>query len=768
MPYNFQRIIAQPGHFLRQGLSLMSSPLTSDPSPKSYPPSEFDHRVSPAWRIMAILSFLGLIAMTMLVLPVVAMFVLAGRLRDEEEHLRRTYQTRRPVNHVAPFVHTEREMLVPEVEELAYETPVAASAQAFAAIGKEVWTIVGPTALREVVVSNDGRHLAFVEGQHMFAGPIPLPRGIDFDSVNEPPMNLTEPISPDLNVPIVPGEGSDEFIFRDQLGRFYGLNGASRSVSRLVGNGWFARHVPGKRGLLGYLRGRPQPKWAFPDETPGTDLLEIAEIAADAIPSVSSRSVPPSEGWSWMTYAPDGKRLALVKNTGSAGEIWLSESAEAQFTKLDVPPGVQRPLCWSPDGSLLIYCRNYRGAAVDLFQWDLAAKQETRLSRGGNVSSPTITPDGAVFYLILTPKQGKLHHQLVQTTLEDLHAFVKSWPLVQRDAAFWKKFLDDTGRDDALLAGPPPDAGKLTLRDLERLADEALRWFDRRFDDLPPPPSVEFFEEVTAEAAQVLCDDDRDRLALWLGALWGQQLVSASKAAWHLGDGSLFHQPKLESTPLAHVFNPFAAVRARLADPQAAGARRWRRDSAGRFVVLSNDDQAAKAPRDLRHDPDLNQLDAVLKPPRNVDTLMALLNRLDEKHPDNVAVTEYVARRCLSVAPALLVGWLQKQCGRAPRDPRRFNLLGVAYAARNASSPPPPFVGSVPQSVDSMATDAFRQAIRCDRSFEEAYLNLALMHYDSGQLGQGNRIVQQYLERFPEGRLSEAARLCRRACFRSP
>ncbi|MBI5475096.1 MAG: PD40 domain-containing protein [Ignavibacteriae bacterium] len=108
------------------------------------------------------------------------------------------------------------------------------------------------------------------------------------------------------------------------------------------------------------------------------------------------------------SWSPDGKRLAYLsgKSASYLGQTGLFVSELGGKEKL-LQSGVHSRASWSPDGTKLYYERQSRNnksflLRSDLYVYDIAKEDETRLTFGQRLMTPAMSPDGKQIACIIT------------------------------------------------------------------------------------------------------------------------------------------------------------------------------------------------------------------------------------------------------------------------------------------------------------------------------------------------------------------------------
>src|SRR5208283_3687653 len=248
---------------------------------------------------------------------------------------------------------------------------------------------------------------------------------------------------------------------------------------------------------LVFVRSQAAAKVDAPGEPASIDPTEV--VIGDLTTRVAHIVIPASTSqWKDLAVSPDGKHLALVSDRGATGnalERW-------RVFLVDLPGGEPRPLtkpatavgslCWTPDSKSLLYERSHktlppdyweveryqRFVFFDLFQWDLATSQETRLSRGGCLC-PTVTTAGQLFFLVRDRDESGFQTWVQTMELDEARAFARQEPeLPVRDAAAWEALIDEVVKETGV---PTGSSEVLTPEMAGQLAASFARLYHDRF-----------------------------------------------------------------------------------------------------------------------------------------------------------------------------------------------------------------------------------------------------------------------------------------------
>jgi len=111
----------------------------------------------------------------------------------------------------------------------------------------------------------------------------------------------------------------------------------------------------------------------------------------------------------YPVYSPDGSRIAFTsaKNGDYFGLSSLFVYGVASKKECLVQAGVRTAPAWSPDGKKLYYGKLTRdnphwSLQFDIYEYDLAAEQERRVTSGRRGLSPAVSPDGTTIAFVTT------------------------------------------------------------------------------------------------------------------------------------------------------------------------------------------------------------------------------------------------------------------------------------------------------------------------------------------------------------------------------
>jgi hypothetical protein len=621
-----------------------------------------------------------------------------------------------------------------------------------------VWTSNDLEPPDRILVSPNGRDMAYTIGDTLMAGPVGLPEAVDLNAVpggavgprgrRFAPAMMAQPAgprSPDNGTRAVVCGWTDDALAWVSAGgtpRHVILQRSVPVAHKVPGPVEAALLLPGPGERLLVVRCQTRGKVDGAGAT-GHDLTEVFVTG----PEAGKRLLIPASPAQWHSpaLAPDGKRVAIVSDQGEKPGQWrvfvLSlDGNGAKPEPLSPLAGRIEGVCWTPDGKSLLYARSQAGRPADrvsdtkdvcdLFSFDLEARKETRLSRGGGLISPSMTKDGDLYFLTRTAPVN-----LVKLALDDVQKVAASWDDMERERA---KLWLDLAADVFKGAGVPiPEGRKLPgPESLKTIADAFAKLYPAKLkDDLPATTTA--LDRQLREVEAI----DRADFRVMLGAVAGEHLRRRHKdSAWHVGPGALDEVVSGEN-PFGYACNPFR--------PGTSLAEVLYR-AEGRPLVLGNDAAAAKAALDRLIDPDLTRGTDLLNQGKGDEADGVLLGMV-KRHEDNYFLVVHVGSllqqhgRAQALAALLQPALKEFDAGAVsvlPKDARLFNLLGLVLLGTKAAK----------------AITAFQDAVRCDLDYGPAYLNLAAAYELAQRKAEARLCLRRYLKLFAKGEWADDAR----------
>ncbi len=94
--------------------------------------------------------------------------------------------------------------------------------------------------------------------------------------------------------------------------------------------------------------------------------------------------------------SPDGKRLAVFRRDGGAGDIWITDLERGNSSRFTFDAGSDNFPLWSPDGSRIVFASNRDGSVLNLYQKSSGGtgEDELLLKTAGNKVPTDWSADG--------------------------------------------------------------------------------------------------------------------------------------------------------------------------------------------------------------------------------------------------------------------------------------------------------------------------------------------------------------------------------------
>ncbi len=659
--------------------------------------------------------------------------------------------------------------------------------QVFYQAAAVVWTNSDPEAPDRVLISPDGADMAYVSDAGLMVGPRGAPELIgDNGPVAAPGWGRRPPggmvggmggagavarSTGERPRPLLCGWSRVEpvrVIWSDGSGRIRVYTPQAQKMERSRVQAEFALSLPAavgepERQLAVRIVSRPKTSGTGVQAAP--DLTELVAVDNTGVPIPHpglGKTIRPGRIAS-LALSPDGKQLALEQGLpdGDKGTLRWRVVVSSMETGAEVcasPPSTRcAGVCWTPDSKVIIYARSQTPVPADhsprllkdscnLYRFEVETKKETRLSRGGGFTSPSMTDKGELCFLSQTPQAGApLLVELMSMMLTKADEVVRDQEEATRDLNKHWQARADTGLKKAGVP-PKPDASHLKPEDLKKLAGAFADQVAAAEEE--GPLDLATLNRQREEIASLeLAPPDQARFVLLLGAAEGENLRGQVKgSSWLLGPGALDTAVTGEN-PFAVAFNPFRPLHSRPAAEASLAEVLFRAE--GRPLLLSNDPAAVKVALEKQVDPDLARGTILLQNDKGDEADRVLLD-LMKRHSGN----HYLVRQVGTLLQQhgrgkALADLLQPLCDQLdagafalPRDAHLYNLMGITLMD---ASP-------------NRGITAFQDALRCDLKYGPAYLNLAQSYEAVKQTSDARLTLRRYLKLFPEGELAADAR----------
>jgi tetratricopeptide (TPR) repeat protein len=533
----------------------------------------------------------------------------------------------------------------------------------------------------------------------------------------------------------VPAWAADDqsLFFANAGGQLYRLTIGDQALHPLALRGRAPRPLVNEPNKVVLIRSKTTVK------TNGAAADPTRIVLAD-LDTQQERTVVPAGARTWIACVPSpgGSQLAAVASEGPPAQarrmLYLVRLADGKLDPLGPAASHFSVPTWTPDGSAVVYSREQNGSE-DLFLWDVAARKEIQLSRGGGFSAPTVTNDGNLFFLATSgTRPGTMTVRQAPLAVVRKLAAAEPEPRV-RGPAVWLEIIEKIGAKNA-------DA-RLDAAALQRLADAFRRELRERFQETVPD-TAQGLEPYLRELAAVPGSPvERAAILHVYAAVGGNYLQRKHGATWQWRAG-----PFNENATGPDAENAFA-VSVNVVQCGEPGKARYPALQAmldraeGRALLLVNDAASGREAAAALVDPDLERATKLLndgKAEEGEKVLLALVER--EAHQRNRYLKAHV-------------GMLLYEYGR--KDALR-RLLDSATERGTVSAGLSNLQGLLVLDTDPrQALVAFKKALRCDLHFEAAYLNLAQAYEQVSDPAAARACLRRYLELFPQGPLSADA-----------
>ncbi len=741
------------------------------------PPSPSRARgVSPAWRVVAVLSFLGVLSL----LAVVAALTVALVVQEERQANANVPDAqpwpRPPLNEDdmaggadLPYP-TKQDLRPPDsLPALDGETPRPkedAPRDAFRKASEVVWTAPALPLPERVLVSPDGARIAYLQGDTLWAGP---PDGIN--SIGEPghapnagPRGRRRWMN-GLPTPLAWSPDGSSLYSTDADGalRADNLQGGVPPRPPDAAHARGLAYLP-EGGQAVVVRPRGRTKVEGPEGFVRPDPTEVVVVGPNAD---AHRVLVPVGRATWRDPAvsPDGKLLALVSDSGHEGEF----SATWRLFVVPVAGGEPKPLtpaalhvgspCWAPDGKAIVYERRARraleedvlpgeGMQANLYEVDPTTGRDTRLTWGGGFSSPTVTRDGNLYCFFRSAGSEGFKGELLRLPLAKARELASRPDLKRRTVRVWVDLASAVLKEASLPADLTPlqlDEGKV-----RKIQEAFVRQYRERVGGAVLDTAAALDDVRSNLRGLDLPAAERRRFNIVLGAVAGEYLCRRHKARWDFAaraDGPPLADPEAHAA-FRWAANPFGDIA--FDDPDRddedaftpVGPLRSLLSAAdGRPIVLTPRPGAVRQHVPAA-DADLARGVGLLKDGKGAEAERVLTGML-ARHAGNLHLTLHVATLLHDHGRADAFRELARKLDVDKlKDSRAYNLVGVSLLKEDATA----------------AAGAFKNALRCDLHFGPAYFNLAEAYALRKDAEAARLCLRRYLDLMPFHPSAEDAR----------
>jgi hypothetical protein len=630
----------------------------------------------------------------------------------------------------------------------------------FLRAGEVVWANDEPNPPDAVLVSPDGKNIAFAGPQGVRVGPPQAPGLVPGTQPNNAaPLPARGPAVNERLGSVAWSRGGMAITWSGANGRVGLVTLTENNVRDIDGaRARWAVPIPPADQQLVLVREQARPKVEAPLRAFPADPSEV--VVYDPAKKATRILIPLATAvWRAPAVSPDGKRLALISDSGHEGEmptrwrVFLIDLAGGDPKPLTPAASHAGSVCWTPDGKALVYDRsafpneaNYPGEVYrpNLYEADAATGRETLLSVGGDFTSPSVSSAGDLYGLSHSHQGAAERVELFRIPRDKARDLAAKQRPRRQGAKGWTALAAAALQE----AGLPADARATALDEdkVKKLAAAFANNYRKQFSgDLPDTAAG--LDRLRGEArALSLPATERRRIALVLGAVEGEYLRRKHGARWALEKpaGPPLDDPKPHEL-FRDIINPFRDFWAEDGDdfdeePAFGTLAATLARAEGRPLVLAHD--PAVRTHVPAADPDLARGTALLKEGKGDEADQVLL-ALTKRHAGNYHLALHVGAllsdQGRTAALRTLVSSLNAD---ALKEARVYNLVGVSRLDDHPKA----------------AVTAFRNALRCNLYHGPAYFNLAQAYVKLNEVESARLCLRRYLKLLAYAPLADDAR----------
>ena len=171
--------------------------------------------------------------------------------------------------------------------------------------------------------------------------------------------------------------------------------------------------------------------WKLDTESGKAAMVEIVRRGVPAGPAVQHLSL--TSQFQDMALSPDGKKVAFTAH----GQVFAASAKDGgDAARLTETAAAESELAWAPDSRRLVYVSDRNGNS-EIFLYDFAKSQETRITSTGPDTAPRFSPDGKLLAFVRDGRELRVLDLAAKEDRAVAHGYFGKPPLARDTAMVW-------------------------------------------------------------------------------------------------------------------------------------------------------------------------------------------------------------------------------------------------------------------------------------------------------------------------------------------